>query len=181
MVDAAVERFGGLDLVCNNAGVAAPPVPVAECTEETWDGVVDINLRGLWLCLREQLRHMSGRPGSAIVNVASINGLVAMPYGLGPYTAAKHGIIGLTRSAALEYAQKDVRVNAVCPAFIRTPMLAPVTGETPEGEAFWGQQHPLGRIGRPEEVAEAVVWLCSSRASFITGVALPVDGGWTAQ
>lgn len=181
LLGAVGERFGGLDYACNNAGAAAAPQRLADGSREEWDRLIAVNLTGTWLCMKHEIPLMVGRAGAAIVNVSSRLGLTANPFGLAPYIASKHGVVGLTKSAAVEYARDGLRVNAVCPGFVRTDMIAPVTGGTPEGEAPWGAMHPLGRIATPEEVAEAVVWLCSDRSSFITGVALPVDGGHLAQ
>lgn len=177
-----IERsHGGLDFACNCAGVAAPPARLAECDEAQWRRVLDVNLTGTWLSMKHELPLMLGRPGASIVNVASRLGLTAEAWGLTPYIASKHGVVGITRAAALEYSRDGVRVNAVCPAFVRTAMIEPILASTPEGEAPWAELHPLGRIAEPEEIAAAVVWLCSEEASFVTGVALPVDGGCLAR
>lgn len=180
MVEQAVEKFGRLDFAFNNAGVEGLTAPVAECTEENWNKTIDVNLKGVWLCMKHEIPHMLRQGRGAIVNNASVAGLVGFP-GLPAYVASKHGIIGLTKNAALENAKSGIRVNAVCPGVIKTPMIDRVTGKNKEVEKRFMSMEPVGRLGQPEEVAEAVVWLCSEAASFITGAALPVDGGWIAQ
>ncbi|ADD04096.1 putative oxidoreductase (short-chain dehydrogenase family) [Natrialba magadii ATCC 43099] len=191
MVQTAVDTYGGLDIAHNNAGIEGETDPVAEQTEANWKQVMDINLTGVWLCLKYELQEMTANGdgdgdsdsdsdgvGGAIVNTSSIAGLSAA--GSSAYAASKHGVIGLTRVAATEYAEADVRVNAVCPGVIETPMVEQSAAENPEEiEQFVGMQ-PLNRMGTPEEIANAVVWLCSDEASFVTGNAYPVDGGFTA-
>jgi NAD(P)-dependent dehydrogenase (short-subunit alcohol dehydrogenase family) len=182
LVQAAVEGYGRLDCAHNNAGISgstgAAPAP-HEYPEDLWDRVIAINLKGVWLCLKYEVQQMLAR-GGAIVNTASVMGLVAGPGNLA-YAASKHGVIGVTKSAALAYAQLGVRVNAVCPGYVRTPMLEAILARRPEAEQGWLSQQPVGRLGSPEEVAALVVWLCSDAASFMTGAALPVDGGYTAR
>jgi NAD(P)-dependent dehydrogenase (short-subunit alcohol dehydrogenase family) len=176
-----IEIYGRLDYACNNAGIAGTLAPTADQTVADWDRVITTNLRGTWLCMKYEVPHMLHQGQGVIVNIASELGLVAADWGMSPYIASKHGIVGLTKAAALEYAKRGIRVNAVCPFNVRTAMIELATGGTPEGEAALAQLHPLGRLGTPEDVAEAVVWLCSERASFVTGVALPVDGGALAH
>jgi NAD(P)-dependent dehydrogenase (short-subunit alcohol dehydrogenase family) len=182
LVKAAVEAYGRLDCAHNNAGIegnVAPGTTFHEYPEPVWDEVLRVNLKGVWLCLKAELKQMLAQEGGAIVNTASVAGLVG---GAGPaYTASKHGVVGLTKTAALEYAQRGVRVNAVCPGVIRTPMVERIFAARPESEERWLAGEPVGRFGAPEEVAAAVVWLCSDAAAFVTGVALPVDGGWVAR
>jgi NAD(P)-dependent dehydrogenase (short-subunit alcohol dehydrogenase family) len=180
MVERTVSSFGRLDMAFNNAGIQAPPVDAADETGEQFDRVNDVNLRGVWACMKHELRHMREQGSGAIVNCSSLGGLVGLP-GRAAYHASKHGVIGLTRSAALEYASRGVRINAICPGTFNTPMVDHMIakGELDLEEVTRNQ--PIGRLGQPEEIAAAVLWLCSPGASFVVGVALPVDGGYTAQ
>jgi NAD(P)-dependent dehydrogenase (short-subunit alcohol dehydrogenase family) len=181
LVAYADDAYGGIDVAFNNAGIEGRVgATTAQLSEEDWDRVIGVNLKGVWLCMKQEIPRMMGRPDASIVNCASIAGLVGFA-GAAAYVASKHGIVGLTRAAALELAHSGLRVNAVCPGVIRTPMIARTTGGQPETEALYAAMEPVGRIGEPEEVAEAVLWLCSPRASFVTGTAVPVDGGWVAQ
>src|SRR5438093_11264701 len=179
MVERAVATFGRLDMAFNNAGVQAPPSDAADERAEDFDRVNAINLRGVWACMKHELRQMREQGSGAIVNCSSLGGLVGLP-GRASYHASKHGVLGLTKSAALEYAPRGVRINAVCPGTIDTPMVADMLakGELNEAEAIHNQ--PIGRLGTADEIAAAVLWLSSPGASFIVGVALPVDGGYTA-
>jgi NAD(P)-dependent dehydrogenase (short-subunit alcohol dehydrogenase family) len=180
MVQRTVATFGRLDMAFNNAGIQAPPTDAADEVAEIFDRVNGINLRGVWSCMKHELRQMRGQGSGAIVNCSSLGGLVGLP-GRAAYHASKHGVIGLTRSAALEYAPRGIRINAVCPGTIETPMVTEMVarGELDMPEAMKNQ--PIGRLGRSDEIAAAVLWLCSPAASFVIGVALPVDGGYTAQ
>ena len=182
LVTKAVETYGRLDCAHNNAGIegTTPPGTLFHTyPEDVWDEVININLKGVWLCMRAEIAQMLRQGGGSIVNTASVAGLVG---GFGAaYTAAKHGVVGLTKTAALDYATQKIRVNAVCPGGIRTPMLERVFARRPELEPAFTQGEPMGRLGRPDEIAAAVVWLCCDEASFLTGVALPVDGGWVAR
>lgn len=174
-------KFGRIDAAFNNAGTEGTPADTGECTTENWDRVMGINLRGLWLCMREELRHMVNEgSGGVIVNCASVAGLVGIP-AIPAYVASKHGVVGLTKAAALEYATRNIRINAVCPGAIETPMLQRYMQGSEDGRAQMIAAEPMARIGRPEEIAEAVLWLCGAGASFTTGQALAVDGGWTAK
>ncbi|MFZ5756791.1 MAG: glucose 1-dehydrogenase [Pseudomonadota bacterium] len=173
-------RQGRLDIACNNAGVEGEPAPTGDCSLDNFDRVLDINLRGLFLCLREQMKIMSQAGHGAVVNIASVAGLIGFA-GLPAYCASKGGVVQLTRTAALEYATAGVRVNAICPGAIRTEMIDRVTRRDPAGEAAMVALHPMNRMGNAQEVADAAVYLCSARASFITGQALAVDGGFTAR
>ena len=180
MVRKAVETFGRLDMAFNNAGIEGPSAPTADYAEENWDHVVDINLKGAWLCMKYEIQEMLKHGKGSIVNTSSVAGQVGFA-NIAPYVASKHGLLGLTKTAALEYARKGIRVNAVCPGVIRTPMIDRFTGKNKEVEKQFASTEPIGRLGEPEEVANAVLWLCSDEASFVTGHALNVDGGWVAQ
>jgi NAD(P)-dependent dehydrogenase (short-subunit alcohol dehydrogenase family) len=188
LVQTAVDTYGRLDCAYNNAGVegirGVAPAPTADVTEDMWDYILNINLKGVWLCMKYEIPQMLSQGGGAIVNTASIMGLVGIPTGAA-YVASKHGVVGLTRTAALEYAQAGLRINAVCPGFIRTPMVDRffelTSRENPQISDQVTALHPIGRLGTPEEVAEVVVWLCSDAASFVTGHTMTVDGGYVAQ
>jgi NAD(P)-dependent dehydrogenase (short-subunit alcohol dehydrogenase family) len=174
MIKKTVDTYGRLDCAFNNAGVGVKKSTV-DCTEEEWDLSINVLLKGVWLCMKYEIPVMLKQGSGAIVNTSSAGGLIGSP-GHSPYTAAKHGVIGLTKVAALDCASAGIRVNAVCPGGVRTPMLEPLL-VNPEYVDSFLRIHPMGRIGNPEEIAEAVLWLCSDAASFVTGVALPVDGG----
>lgn len=180
LVNSAVETYGRLDCAHNNAGIEGAMASTVDCTEETWERTININLKGVWLGMKHEIPRMIEGGGGAIVNTASVAGLVGFQ-GLPAYVASKHGVVGLTRTAALEYAQQGIRVNAVCPGVIRTPMVERILGGDPEAEAQFTALEPVGRMGKPEEIAEAVVWMCSDAASFVTGHAMAVDGGLVAQ
>jgi NAD(P)-dependent dehydrogenase (short-subunit alcohol dehydrogenase family) len=180
LIERTIETYGRLDFAFNNAGVGGETDTTAECSEATWDRIIDTNLKGVWLCMKHELPHMLGRKQGAIVNCASIGGLVGFPRAPA-YVASKHGVVGLTRTAAIEYAAEGIRVNAVCPGIVRTPMIERHLAKHPEMEAPFAAGAPMGRLGTPEEIAAAVLWLCSDAASFVTGQALAVDGGWVAQ
>ena len=183
MVTTTTEAYGRLDCAINNAGVGAGPrVALHEFPEERWQEVININLTGVWLCMKHEIAQMFEQGNGAIVNTASVMGLVgAWLPGAIAYNAAKHGVVGMTKTAALEYAAKGIRVNAVCPGYIATPMVDEIFKSVPDIEGPIVARHPIGRLGRPEEGAEAVAWLCSDAASFVTGHAMPVDGGYVAQ
>lgn len=178
LVRATVEAFGALHFACNNAGIGGPAAPVGEYPIDGWDKVIGINLSGVFYGMRYQIPEMLKAGGGAIVNMASILGTVGFANSAA-YVAAKHGVIGLTKNAALEYSSKGIRVTAVCPAFIRTPMIE--NGLSQEVLDWLVTKHPIGRLGEPEEVAELVVFLCSDEASFITGGYYLVDGGYVAE
>ncbi|MET4656469.1 NAD(P)-dependent dehydrogenase (short-subunit alcohol dehydrogenase family) [Streptomyces sp. PvP037] len=179
-VDRTVEVFGRLDMAYNNAGIMPPPTDAADESAEQFDRVQAINLRGIWASMKHELRHMREQGSGTIVNCSSLGGLVGNP-GRAAYHATKHGVIGLTKSAALEYGSRGVRVNAVCPGTIATPMVDAMVegGELDRGQAEAGQA--IDRLGTADEIAQAVLWLCSDGAGYVTGIALPVDGGYTAQ
>jgi NAD(P)-dependent dehydrogenase (short-subunit alcohol dehydrogenase family) len=173
------EKFGRLDVAFNNAGTEGVWVPIARQSEADWDRTIEINLKGVWLCLKYEIRQMLKQGGGgAIVNMSSVTGLIGTA-GAAAYGASKHGVIGLTKSAALETAKSGIRVNAICPAVIETAMGERLFG-SPAAHKFVLGCHPIGRFGKPMEVAEAVVWMCSDRASFMTGQSLVLDGGFLA-
>lgn len=181
MVDSAVKRFGRVDIAFNNAGIGGADLPTADYTFEEWNRVLAVNLTGVFLCMKYQLEQMLKQGSGSIINCSSILGTVGYANS-SAYVAAKHGVIGLTRTSALEYARQGIRVNAICPGFIDTSILGDKT--TAEGAAFraaLAASAPVGRMGQPEEVAEAVLWLASDAASFVTGTALMADGGYVAQ
>jgi NAD(P)-dependent dehydrogenase (short-subunit alcohol dehydrogenase family) len=177
-IEEAVQTYGSIDAAFNAAGIDGQPAPTAECTIENWDRIMSVNLRGLWFCLRHEIRQMLQQGGGAIVNCASSSGLVGTAY-LPAYVASKHGVVGLTKSAALEYVRQNIRVNAVCPGMIDTPMWQ--RSISPEMTQQLLANDPAGRLGQPQEIAAAVVWLCSPAASFVNGQALAIDGGLTAK
>src|SRR6516162_4456622 len=177
-LERTIETFGRLDVAFNNAGSEQPITATADLTEEEWDRIVGINLRGVFLCMKYEIPLLLKQGGGAIVNTSSGAGVKGFK-GQAAYAAAKHGVIGLTKSAALDYAQSNIRINAVCPGIIATPMMQRFTGGTPEGEQRVIAQEPVGRMGMPEEIAAAVVWLCSDAAAFVVGHAMVVDGGQT--
>jgi NAD(P)-dependent dehydrogenase (short-subunit alcohol dehydrogenase family) len=178
MIEEAVSTFGRLDAAYNNAGVQSPAVETADASGEEFDRVNAINLRGVWNCMKYELRQMRKQGSGAIVNCSSIGGLIGLP-GRAIYHASKHGVIGLTKSAALEYASQGIRINAVCPGTVDTPMVAEMLAKEPDAMKDILRDQPIGRLGRPEEIAAAVLWLCSPGASFVIGHALVVDGGYT--
>lgn len=179
MIDVALRHFGTLDYLVNNAGIGGDLAPLADYPLEAWDRVISINLSGVFYGMKYGIPALMKNGGGAIVNVASILGDVGFA-GAPAYVAAKHGVVGLTKAAALDYAGKNIRVNAIGPAFISTPMISEME-EDEETRNALVQLHPMGRLGRPSEVAELAVWLCSPKASFITGSYIPVDGGYLAR
>jgi NAD(P)-dependent dehydrogenase (short-subunit alcohol dehydrogenase family) len=180
MVAQTITAFGRLDYAFNNAGIEGASAPTQDCSEENWDKTIGVNLKGVWLCMKYEIPEILKQGKGAIVNCASVAGLVGFA-GLPAYVASKHGIVGLTKTTALECATQGIRVNVVCPGVIQTPMIDRLTGKTKEGiERFKGFE-PIGRFGLPEEIANAVIWMCSDEASFVTGHVMAVDGGFTAQ
>lgn len=179
MIAKIITTFGKLDFAFNNAGIEGLSAPTHECTEENFDRTIAINLKGVWLCMKNEIPLMLQQGKGAIVNCASVAGLIGFP-GLPAYVATKHAVIGLTKTAALENAKQNIRVNAVCPGVIQTAMIDRITGKDKEVEKQFIGMEPMGRMGQPAEVAEAVIWLCSDAASFVTGHAINVDGGWIA-
>jgi NAD(P)-dependent dehydrogenase (short-subunit alcohol dehydrogenase family) len=180
LVEQTVATFGRLDAAFNNAGIQSPAVETADVTSDVFDRVNAINLRGVWLCMKYELMQMRTQGSGAIVNNSSLGGLVGVP-GRAAYHAAKHGLLGLTKSAALEYAARGIRINAICPGIVKTPMVADMLkGETAVMKEMM-KDVPIGRLGTAQEIADAVLWLCSPGASFVVGVALPIDGGYTAR
>ena len=180
IVQKTVERFGSLDLAFNNAGIAGAVAKTGDYETEIWNQVIAVNLTGVWFCMKYELRQMAAQGGGSIVNTASVAGLVGMNQSPA-YCAAKHGVVGLTKNAALEYAKSNIRVNAVCPGGVLTNMTAAADKERPGVLDRLARHEPMGRLGTPEEIASAVVWLCSDGASFMTGHALAVDGGYMAR
>jgi NAD(P)-dependent dehydrogenase (short-subunit alcohol dehydrogenase family) len=177
-LNATIETFGRLDFAFNNAGIEYAIKPAADVTREEWDRIIDIDLRGVFLCMKHEIPLMLAQGGGAIVNTSSGAGVRGFKGGAA-YVAAKHGVIGLTKAAALDYAASNVRINAVCPGIIDTPMMDRFSGGTPEGRQAVIAQEPVGRMGTPEEIAATVVWLCSDAAAFVVGHAMVIDGGQT--
>ncbi|MGO9450526.1 MAG: glucose 1-dehydrogenase [Candidatus Binataceae bacterium] len=181
IVAKAVATYGRLDCAFNNAGIEGASALTHECTEDNWNKVIATDLTGVWLCMKAEIDQMLKQgKGGAIVNTSSGAGLAGVR-GMPAYVAAKHGVAGLTKAAAVEYGRHNIRVNAVCPGPIRTPMMARLLGERPDAEERFARGGPLKRLGEAEEIAETVAWLCSDRASYVTGVPMPVDGGFMAQ
>jgi len=179
MVAAVVERWGRLDCAFNNAGIEIEHLPLADSDEATFDRLIGVNVKGVWLCMKHEIRQMLKQGGGAIVNTASVAGLVGAPL-MPLYAASKHAVVGLTKTAAAEYGKAGIRVNSVCPGIIRTPMLERALEREPRREKSIVKAHPIGRLGEAEEIANAAIWLCSDAASFVTGHQLAVDGGLTA-
>lgn len=180
LVGEAVKTYGGLDCAFNNAGIGGTGASTTDYAEEDWDRLIGVNLKGVWLCLKYELQQMLRQGGGAIVNNASVWGVAGLE-NAAAYTASKHGVVGLTKVAALENATAGIRVNAVCPGFTRTPLIEQLLIDRPQMEAKITARQPIGRLGAPEEVAAAVIWLCSPAASLVTGQALGVDGGLLAR
>ena len=181
LIAKALETYGHIDCAFNNAGIEGKQGLTHECERDNWDRVIAINLTGVWLCMKAELAQlMKQGKGGAIVNTSSGAGLAGVR-GMPAYVAAKHGVAGLTRAAAVEYGRHNIRVNAVCPGPIRTPMMDRLLGKRPDAEARFARGGPLKRLGEPSEIGETVAWLCSDHASYVTGLPMPVDGGFMAQ
>jgi NAD(P)-dependent dehydrogenase (short-subunit alcohol dehydrogenase family) len=180
LIKEAVGKYGSLHCAFNNAGIEGEQAPTADCSEANWDRVINVNLKGVWLCMKYEIPQMLRQGKGAIVNMASVAGLIGFA-DIPAYGASKHGVIGLTQTAALEYAKTGIRINVVCPGVIRTPMIDRFVSGMPGGEEQLLAAEPIGRLGMPEEIAEAVIWLCSDAASFVLGHPLAVDGGFVAQ
>lgn len=180
MVNETVSTFGRLDMAFNNAGVQSPVAETADADPKDYDFVMGVNLRGIWNCMKLELLQMRKQGNGAIVNNSSLGGLVGIAE-RGIYHASKHGVVGLTKSAGLEYAARGIRINAVCPGIIETPMVSGMLETQPEAMAELMKEVPMKRLGRSEEIADAVLWLCSPASSFVIGHALPVDGGYTVR
>lgn len=179
LIESTIKAYGHLDWACNNAAIEGVRATVADCTEEEWNQVIGVNLTGVWLCMKSEIVQMLKEGGGEIVNVSSANAFIGAA-GFAPYTASKHGVVGMTKSAAKEYAKMGIRVNVVCPGSVNTPMIERLDGGPATAESWRITRAPMGRIGNPEEIANAVVWLCSGGASFVTGQSLIVDGGLLA-
>jgi NAD(P)-dependent dehydrogenase (short-subunit alcohol dehydrogenase family) len=180
MVEKTIATFGRLDYAFNNAGIEGNSGSIKDCSEENWDKTIGVNLKGVWLCMKHEIPQMIKQGKGVIVNCSSVAGLVGFA-GLPAYVASKHGVIGLTKTAALECAKLGIRVNAVCPGVIQTPMIDRLTGNDKKAIEQFTNLEPVGRFGRAEEIANAVIWMCSDGASFVTGHAMAVDGGFVAQ
>jgi NAD(P)-dependent dehydrogenase (short-subunit alcohol dehydrogenase family) len=180
LIATAVKRWGRLDCAHNNAGISGTAVNVADDSEENWDRTLAVDLKGVWLCMKYEITQMLKQGGGSIVNTASTAGLLGAVR-MGAYAAAKHGVVGLTRTAALEYARSNIRVNAICPGVVGTPVILGWFEANERLKKAMIAQEPVGRVGEPEEIGNAVAWLFSDRASFVTGAAIPIDGGMTAQ
>lgn len=179
MIKEIIKKFGRLDFAFNNAGIEGDNGPLQECALENWDRVLNVNLKSIFLCMKAQIPLMRSQGSGVIINCASVAGMMGF-INLPAYVASKHGVIGLTRAAALENAKQGIRINAICPGVIKTPMVDRVTKGDPAVEASYTAMEPVGRMGQPEEIAAAVLWLCSPESGFVTGAAIPIDGGMTA-
>jgi len=180
LLQKTIDMFGRLDCAFNNAGIEGKQASTSDCTNENWDQVINVNLKGVWLCMKNQIPQMLKQGRGTIVNCSSIAGLIGFP-GIPAYVASKHGVIGLTKTAALEYAKQNIRVNAICPGVVQTPMIDRFVHGEAQVRKQLTEKEPLGRVGEPDEIAAAALWLCSESASFVTGHSLVVDGGWVAQ
>lgn len=180
LVSKTVEKYGRVDCAFNNAGIEGAQGDTLSCTNENWQRTMEINLKGIWLCMKYEIPEMLKSGGGSIVNCSSIAGIVGFE-GLPAYVASKHGVVGLTQTAALEFSQKNIRVNAICPGVIDTPMVNRLTHNQESEQKTLTASEPVGRMGKPEEIASAALWLCSDASSFVTGHPLVADGGWVAR
>jgi NAD(P)-dependent dehydrogenase (short-subunit alcohol dehydrogenase family) len=180
MIERTVETFGRLDCAVNNAGVEQLVTPLVNQTEAEFDRIISVNVKGVWLSMKDEIEQMLTQGGGAIVNMSSVSGLIGVG-GVEIYAASKHAVLGLTKSAAMEFAKSGIRINAVCPGAVKTEMFERITSGASEIAELFKAAHPVGRMGEPEEIASAVLWLCSQGASFMTGQTVTVDGGFTAQ
>lgn len=180
MVSKTIQRFNRLDCAFNNAGIEGETATTTVCTNDNWEKTININLRSVWWCMKYQIPEMLKVGGGSIVNCSSIAGMVGFT-GMAPYVASKHGVIGLTQTTALEYAKQNIRVNAICPGVIHTPMVDRIINGDENKAKVLAESAPIGRMGKPEEIANAVLWLCSNASSFVTGHPLIADGGWVAR
>jgi NAD(P)-dependent dehydrogenase (short-subunit alcohol dehydrogenase family) len=180
LFDRLTQTYDRLDYACNNAGIEGEQARTGDCSLENWQRTIGVNLDGVFYCMRKELELMTPTGQGSIINMSSVAGLSGFPM-LPAYVASKHAVVGLTKASALEYAQSGVRINAICPGVIDTPMVERTTRKDPEIVSQYVAMEPVGRMGRPEEIADAVVWLCSDKASFVTGTAIPVDGGFMAR
>jgi len=175
----AIKHFGSIDCLFNNAGIEGKITPFADSTEENWDHVINTNLKSIWYCMKNIIHHMLANGRGNILNMASTSGLVGNGFGMSAYAASKFAVIGLTKSVALEYAKHNIRINAICPAFVETPMIDSICQENPKLKRRFEACQPLGRMAKPDEIANAVIYLCSDESSFITGTSFIIDGGLT--
>lgn len=178
-----VDKFGKIDFAVNNAAILGVSAPITRYPEDVWDKMIEVNLKGTYLAMKYEIKEMLKHGKGSIVNVSSISGINGYPYNT-PYSASKHAIIGLTKSAALEYAAKGIRINAICPGGVETDMLTDLfnsTGKPDVAKETVIKHHPINRLAKPEEIAGSVLWLCSEEASFLTGATIPVDGGWSSK
>jgi NAD(P)-dependent dehydrogenase (short-subunit alcohol dehydrogenase family) len=183
LIESTILEFGRLDFAINNAGIIGNNSQITKYDTNEFQKVVDINLKGTFLCMKYQIPEMLKNHSGSIVNISSVSGLIGFPFNA-PYSASKHAVIGLTKSASLEFSHKGIRINAICPGGIETDMLETIfssTGKPDQAKANMTNLHSMRRLAKPEEIAKSAVWLCTENASFITGVAIPVDGGWTSQ
>jgi NAD(P)-dependent dehydrogenase (short-subunit alcohol dehydrogenase family) len=180
LLSTTMHEFGRLDFAFNNAGIEGVPGPLHETQEENWQRTMKVNVEGVWRCMRNEIPLMQKNGGGTIINCSSVAGMRGIQ-GMSAYSASKHAVNGLTRSAALDYARENIRINAICPGAVKTPMIDRYTGGDAKVEAALSESEPVGRMGRPEEIAAAVMWLCDEDSAFVTGAIIPVDGGWTAR